>query len=164
VRTELIADRSRVRIAMVQLPGVNTPQFNWCRSKLPRHPRPVPPCYQPEIPAEAVYWTAQHPRRELWVGYSTVQAIIGNKIAPWLADRYLAKTAISGQQIDDMPVAPGRPDNLYEPLPGKAATHGLFNAEAIDSSPQLWAATHRGLLAGVAGAAAAAGIALLRSR
>jgi hypothetical protein len=123
---------------------VNTPQFNWCRSKLPRHPQPVPP-YQPEIAAEAVYWAAQHPRRELWVGYSTVQAIVGNKLSPWLADRYLARTAISGQQIDDMPVAPGRPDTLFEPLPEKAATH-------------------RELLAGVAGAAAAAGIALLRSR
>jgi short-subunit dehydrogenase len=165
LRTELIADRSGVRITMVQLPGVNTPQFHWCRSKLPRHPRPVAPCYQPEIPGEAVYWAAQHPRRELWVGYSTVQAIVGNKIAPWFADRYLAKTAIKGQQIDDMPVAPGRPDNLYEPLPEKAATHGIFNGEAIDSSPQLWAATHRELLAGVAGAAVAtAGIALLRSR
>ena len=134
---------SNVRITMVQLPGVNTTQFNWCRSKLPNHPQPVPPIYQPEIPAEAVYWAAQHRRRELWVGYSAVQAILGNKLAPWLADRYLARTAISGQQVDDMPVAADRPDNLFEPVAGKAATHGIFDAQAKTRSPQLWAATHR---------------------
>src|SRR5205823_1527658 len=101
----------------------------------------------------------QHPRRELWVGYSTIQAIVGNKLAPWLADRYLARTAISGQQVEDMPVSPDRPDNLYEPLPQQAATHGIFDDEAIESSPQLWAATHRPViaaaLAGVTGLALA---------
>ena len=162
LRTELMADRSRVRVTMVQLPGVNTPQFNWCRSKLPRHPMPVPPIYQPEIPAEAVYWAAQHPRRELWVGKSTVQAIVGNKLAPWLADRYLARTAIGGQQMDDLPVGPDRPDNLFEPLPAKAATHGLFNDEAVARSPQLWAATHRRLLAAASGAAAGLAAVCLR--
>jgi short-subunit dehydrogenase len=155
LRTELMADRSRIRITMVQLPGVNTTQFNWCRSKLPRHPKPVAPIYQPEIAAEAVVRAAEHPRRELWVGYSTIQAVIGNKIAPWLADRYLARTAIQGQQMDGMPVAPDRPDNLYEPLPAKAATHGIFDEQAVGSSPQLWANTHRGLVAAAAGGAAA---------
>ncbi|HEY6892228.1 MAG TPA: SDR family oxidoreductase [Solirubrobacter sp.] len=162
IRTELLADRSRVRITMVQLPGVNTTQFNWCRSKLPKHPQPVPPIYQPEIPAEAVYWAAQHPRREVWVGYSTVQAILGNKIAPWVADRYLARTAISGQQVDDLPVAPDRPDNLYEPLPARAATHGIFNDQACSRSPQLWAATHRPVVAAGLSTTAAVGIAALR--
>jgi short-subunit dehydrogenase len=157
IRSELLADRSGVRITMVQLPGVNTPQFNWCRSKLPNHPQPVPPIFQPEIPAEAVYWAAQHPRRELWVGYSTVQAILANRLAPWLADRYLARTAIRGQQVDDLPAGPDRPDNLYEPLPDKAATHGIFNDQAVSHSPQLWAATHRpALAAALAGATAAA--------
>ena len=155
LRTELMADRSRVRITMVQLPGVNTTQFNWCRSKLPRHPMPVPPIYQPEIAAEAVFRAAEHPRRELWVGYSTIQAVVGNKLAPWLADRYLARKAIQGQQVDDMPVSRDRPDNLYEPLPAKAATHGIFDDQATDSSPQLWATTHRGLVATAAGGAAA---------
>jgi short-subunit dehydrogenase len=155
LRTELMADRSRVRITMVQLPGVNTTQFNWCRSKLPRHPMPVPPIYQPEIAAEAVFRAAEHPRREIWVGYSTIQAVVGNKLAPWLADRYLARKAIQGQQVDDMPVSRDRPDNLYEPLPAKAATHGIFDAQATDSSPQLWATTHRGLVAAAAGGAAA---------
>lgn len=159
IRVELKHDKSNVHITMVQLPGVNTTQFNWCRSKLSRHPMPVPPIYQPEIPAEAVYWAAQHRRREVWVGYSAVQAILGNKIAPSFADWYLARTGFQGQQIDDMPVGPDRPDNLYEPVPDKAATHGIFDAQAKTRSPQLWAATHRpvvlGTLAGVAAAAIA---------
>lgn len=158
IRTELLADKSKVQITMVQLPGVNTTQFSWCRSKLPKHPMPVPPIYQPEIPAEAVYWAAHHRRRELWVGYSAVQAIVGTTLAPSVADWYLAKTGIKGQQVQDMPVAPGRPDNLYEPVQGVAATHGMFDAQAKTRSPQLWAATHRPLVAGaVAGVAAAVG-------
>jgi short-subunit dehydrogenase len=165
LRTELLAESSNVGLTMVQLPGLNTTQFTWCRSKLPRHPRPVAPVYQPEIAAEAVYWASQHRRRELWVGYSTVQAIVGQKLAPWLADRYLARTAIEGQQVRDMPVGPERPDNLYEPQPAHAATHGIFDDEATARSPQVWAATHRSLLAGAgAGAAAltAAAVAYMR--
>jgi short-subunit dehydrogenase len=165
IRTELAHDRSRVQITMVQLPGVNTTQFTWCRSKLPDHPQPVPPIYQPEIPAEAVYWAAHHRRRELWVGYSAVQAIVANKLAPGLADRYLARTAFSGQQVSGMAVAPDRPDNLFEPVPDDAATHGIFDSRAATRSPQLWAATHRGLLAGgaLAGVAlAGAGIGAVR--
>jgi short-subunit dehydrogenase len=164
VRTELLHDKSKVRITMVQLPGVNTTQFNWCRSKLPNHPKPVPPIYQPEIPAEAVYWAAHHHRRELWVGYSAVQAILGNMLAPSLADRYLARTAFSGQQIPDMPVAADRPDNLLSPLPQMAATHGIFDDEAKTSSPQLWLSRHRRLLAGAAGATAAAALGLAAQR
>ncbi|MGI8428248.1 MAG: SDR family oxidoreductase [Solirubrobacteraceae bacterium] len=166
IRTELLHDKSRVQITMVQLPGVNTTQFNWCRSKLPDHPMPVPPIYQPEIPAEAVYWAAHHKRRELWVGYSAVQAILGNRLSPSFADWYLARTAFKGQQIDGMPVTPGRPDNLYEPMPALAATHGMFDSQAKTRSPQLWAATHRsvvlGALAGVAATAGAAAAKLTR--
>ena len=156
IRTELLHDKSNVQITMVQLPGVNTTQFNWCRSKLPKHPMPVPPIYQPEIPAEAVYWAAHHRRRELWVGYSAVQAILGNKLAPSFADWYLAKTGFSGQQMQNRPVSPDRQDNLYEPVQNKAATHGIFDAQAITTSPQLWAATHRPLVAGVVAAGIAA--------
>ena len=148
IRSELLHDKSSVHITMVQLPGVNTTQFNWCRSKLPDHPQPVPPIYQPEIPAEAVYWAAHHRRRELWVGYSAVEAIVGNKIAPGFADRYLAHKAFSGQQVKNMPVPPDRPDNLFEPVPELAATHGIFDDRAKRRSPQLWANTHRALLAG----------------
>ena len=126
---------------------------------------PVPPIYQPEIPAEAVYWAAHHHRRELWVGYSAVLAILGNRLAPSFADWYLARTGFDGQQISDMPVSAGRPDNLFEPLPGMAATHGMFDDKAKTRSPQLWAATHRRIVAGalagvvVTGAAAVARLA-----
>jgi NAD(P)-dependent dehydrogenase (short-subunit alcohol dehydrogenase family) len=156
LRVELRHDGSNVRITMVQLPGVNTTQFNWCRSKLPKHPQPVPPIYQPEIPAEGVYWAAHHKRRELWIGYSTVEAIVGGMLAPSFADWYLARTAFSGQQVQDMPVAADRPNNLYEPVPELAATHGIFDDQAKTRSPQLAATKHRRLLylAGLGAAAA----------
>jgi NAD(P)-dependent dehydrogenase (short-subunit alcohol dehydrogenase family) len=161
LRVELLHDKSHVRITMVQLPGVNTTQFNWCRAKTPNHPKPVPPIYQPEIPAEAVYWAAHHHRRELWVGYSTVEAIIGGMIAPSFADRYLARKVVSGQQIPDRPIDPNRPNNLFEPQPQLAATHGMFDDEATSSSPALWTAMHRRMLGAVAvgGALVGAGLA-----
>jgi short-subunit dehydrogenase len=165
IRTELRHDHSKVRITMVQLPGVNTTQFSWCLSKLPNHPRPVAPVYQPEVAAEAIYWAAHHHRRELRVGYSAQEAILGSKIAPTLADIYVARTAFSGQQVSDMPVSPDRPHNLYDPVPDKAATHGIFDDEAKSRSPQLWAAEHRGLVAGATLAAAgavAAGVTAVR--
>lgn len=155
VRTELLHDQSKVWISMVQLPAVNTPQFNWCRTKLPNHPQPVAPIYQPEVPAEAVYWAAHHRRREITVGGSAVTAIVGNKLAPRLADWYLAKTGYASQQIMDMPVDPDRPNNLFEPVPSEAAIHGMFDDQAHARSYQLWATTHRGLVAaGVVSAAA----------
>jgi NADP-dependent 3-hydroxy acid dehydrogenase YdfG len=161
IRTELLADRSRVHITMVQLPGVNTTQFNWCRSKLPKHPQPVPPIYQPEVPAEAVYWAAHHRRRELDVGGSAVKAIFGNKLSPRFADWYLARTGYASQQIKGMPVH-DRIDNLYEPVVSEAATHGMFDSRADTRSYQLWANTHRPLIGGaLAGIASAA---LLRAK
>jgi NAD(P)-dependent dehydrogenase (short-subunit alcohol dehydrogenase family) len=165
IRTELRHERSAVHITMVQLPGVNTPQFNWCRSKLPDHPQPVPPIYQPEIPAEAIYWAAHHRRRELWVGYSTLQAIIGTKLSALAGDIYLARTGFSGQQMKDRPVPAGRPDNLLAPVPSEAATHGIFDEQAKARSPQLWLSVHRRAIAGagvLAGAAAGAAIGALR--
>jgi short-subunit dehydrogenase len=163
IRTELMHDRSAVQMTMVQLPGLNTTQFSWCRSKLPEHPKPVPPIYQPEIAAEAVYWAAHHRRRELWVGYSAVQAILGGMLAPRFADWYLARNAFDGQQIQGMPIAGVREGNLFEALPRKAATHGIFDAQAKTRSPALWAATHRRPIAGaLAGAAGAAALALAR--
>jgi short-subunit dehydrogenase len=156
IRTELRHDKSAVHITMVQLPGVNTTQFNWCRSKLPNHPQPVPPIYQPEIPAEAVYWAAHHRRRELWVGYSTLQAIIGTKLSALAGDIYLARTGFDGQQMQGYPVPADRPDNLYEPVPDKAATHGIFDDQAKQRSPQLWMATHRAAVAGAGLAAVGA--------
>ena len=152
VRTELMHDRSRVWLTMVQLPAVNTPQFSWCRNRLPDHPQPVPPIFQPEVPAEAVWWAAHHRRREVWCGGSTVAVILGNRLAPWLADRYLARTGVSSQQVPDMPVDGDRPDNLFHPVPGDAATHGIFDDRAKAFSLQAWLTTHRGVTAGAAGA------------
>ena len=155
IRTELIHDKSNVHITMVQLPAVNTPQFNWCKTRLPNHPQPVPPIYQPEVPAEAIVWASEHRRRELWVGGSTIKAIVGNKIAPWFADWYLGRTGYKAQQTHE-PVPADRPSNLYEPVAGKHATHGMFDERAIAGSPEVWAATHRpSLVAGAAGALAA---------
>ena len=152
VRTELLHDGSDVWITMVQLPALNTPQFGWCRTKLPNHPQPVPPIYQPEVAADAVYWAAHQRRREIDVGFSSVKAIVGNKIAPRFADWYLARTGFKSQQIEDMPVE--RPaGNLFDPVP-EGSTHGIFDAQARTRSYQLWATTHRPLLA-----AAAAGLA-----
>jgi NAD(P)-dependent dehydrogenase (short-subunit alcohol dehydrogenase family) len=145
VRTELLHDGSKVWITMVQLPAVNTPQFNWCRSKLPKHPQPVPPIYQPEVAGEAVYWAAQHRRREVVVGFSSMKAIVGNKVAPRFADWYLARTGFRSQQDENMPVAE-RAGNLFDPVPG-GSTHGSFDARARPRSYQLWATTHRALLA-----------------
>ena len=157
VRTELLHDGSNVWITMVQLPAVNTPQFNWCRTKLPKHPKPVPPIFEPEVPAEAVYWAAHHRRRELVVGFSALKAIVGNKLAPRFADWYLARTGFDSQQVADMPVGERR-DNLFEPVPDEAATRGMFDAEAKRRSYLLYMTMHRrllaGLLAGAAGTAA----------
>ncbi len=152
VRTELLHNRSGVWISMVQLPAVNTPQFSWCRTKLPNHPQPVPPIFQPEVPARAVVWAAHHRRREITVGGSAVKAIFGQKLAPRFADWYLGRTGFDSQQIPDMPVA-GRPDNLFEPVPDRAATHGMFDERAAARSGQAWATTHRGLIGCAAGAA-----------
>jgi NAD(P)-dependent dehydrogenase (short-subunit alcohol dehydrogenase family) len=164
VRTELLHDRSKVWIAMVQLPASNTPQFSWCRARVPNHPQPVPPIYQPEVAAEAVYWAAHHRRRELSVGGSAVKAIWANKLAPRFADWYLARTGFRAQQIADLPIGE-REGNLFEPVEDVAATHGIFDRRSRGRSLELWATTHRSLVAGaLLGAAALAGGVLRDSR
>ena len=159
LHAELLHDESNVRVTMVQLPAMNTPQFSWVKSRLPREPQPVPPIYQPEVGARAVYWAAHNERRELYVGWPTVKAIVGNKVAPGFGDWYLAQTGYDAQQTGE-PVSPERRDNLWEPVPGDHGARGHFDERSSESSPQLWATTHRGLfaLAGVGallGAAAA---------
>jgi NAD(P)-dependent dehydrogenase (short-subunit alcohol dehydrogenase family) len=155
LRCELRHDGSPIRLSMVQLPGLNTPQFEHCLSKMPDHPMPVPPIYQPEVAARAVYWAAHHDRRELFVGGSTVYTIWGNKLAPWFAERYLAKTGFDSQQMEE-PVDPDRPSNLFEPVAGDPGAHGRFDDQAHERSLQAWLARHRrwvGLAATAAGAA-----------
>jgi len=159
LRCELLHDKSNVRITMVQLPAMNTPQFSWVKSRLPRKPQPVPPIYQPEVGAEAILFAAQHDRREIYVGYPTVEAIIGDKIAPGFADRYLARNGFDAQQTTE-PVEAGRSDNLWQPVPGDHGAHGSFGDRASASSPQLWASMNRDWLAmagaGLAGLAVGA--------
>jgi hypothetical protein len=145
LRSELIHDQSNVRVTMVQLPAMNTPQFSWVKSRLPRKPQPVPPIYQPEVGAEAVLFAARNDRREMYVGYPTVEAIVGDKIAPAFADWYLARNGYEAQQTDE-PVGPDRRDNLWEPVPGDHGAHGLFDNRASASSPQLWANINRNWL------------------
>jgi NADP-dependent 3-hydroxy acid dehydrogenase YdfG len=161
LRTELLHEGSGVRVTMVQLPGLNTTQFTWVRTTLRRQPRPVAPVYQPEVAADAIVHAAEHPRRELWVGASTPILIGGNKLAPWLGDRYLARTNVEAQQTAD-PIDPARPDYLYRPL-GDRGSHGPFDGEARASSVQLALAKRRRALS-LAGAATAAGVGLLALR
>ena len=145
LHSELLHDGSRVRVSMVHLPAMNTPQFGWVKSRLPRKAQPVPPIYEPEIAAEAVFWAAHNDRRELWVGGPTVQAILANRVAPGLLDHYLAHTGYEAQQTEE-PEDPNRPDNLWHPVPGDHGAHGTFGDRAADYSPQLWAAMHRGTI------------------
>ena len=152
LRTELMHERSRVHVTMVHLPALNTPQFEWGRTKLRRHPQPVPPIFQPEVAAEAIVFAATHRRRELLVAWPTVKTVWGNKLAPWLADLYLARAGFDAQQTDE-PVDPNRPDNLDAPAPGDWAAHGSFDAQAKRSSALLRASLHRDALATAAGAA-----------
>lgn len=146
LRAELIHDQSRVHLTMVQLAAFNTPQFSWGRTCLPGRPKPLGKIFQPEVAAQGIYWAAVHRRRELWVGWPAVQAILGNRVAPGFLDRMLAFQAYEGQQADESLPA-GRRDNLYEPVPGDHGAHGRFDARAVKWSAQLWLTTHRWTMA-----------------
>lgn len=146
LRSELMHDKSNVRVTMVQMPGLNTPQFDWVKNRLPRKPQPVPPVYQPEVAAEAIYHAAHHYRREWYVGGSTATVITGNKIAPSFGDWYLSKTGFQSQQTEE-PASPNAPNNLYQPLPGDHGAHGRFDHMAHRFSWQLWLDQHRGWVA-----------------
>ncbi|HET6584676.1 MAG TPA: SDR family oxidoreductase [Nannocystaceae bacterium] len=151
LRAELLHRESGVTLSVVQLPAVNTPQFDWCRSKLPHRSQPVPPIFQPEVPARAIELAARTGRREVWVGSSTAIAIVGHKLAPALGDRYLARTGYRAQQTDERE-DPRRPDNLFGPVAADVAAHGRFDARARAHSPLMWLSRHRGLVAAAVGA------------
>jgi short-subunit dehydrogenase len=157
LRTELLHDRSKVRVTQVHLPAVNTPQFAWSRAKLPRAPQPVPPIFQPEIVADAVVYAATHKRRQILVGWPTTKAVIAEAIAPGLADRYLARHSYEDQQTRE-PLAPDRQDNLYVPVAGDHGAHGTFDRMAKSRSIGWWLTKRRPTL--VASALAAAGLVL----
>lgn len=146
LRCELLHDGSKVRVIEVHMPALNTPQFSWVKSRLPRKPQPIAPIFQPELAADAIYWAAHQERSEIYVGWPTVKAIVGNKIAPRFADRYLARNGYSSQQTDE-PVEPDRRDNLWEPPPGDHGVHGSFDARSRDFSIQMWMNKNRMWLA-----------------
>jgi NAD(P)-dependent dehydrogenase (short-subunit alcohol dehydrogenase family) len=169
VRTELLHEHSDVHITIAQMPALNTPQFSWVLSRLPKHPQPVAPIYQPEIAARAVVFAAEHPRRkQYWVGASTAVTTIGQRLVPAVLDRYLARTGYASQQTQEL-VAPNRPSNLWEPVDGDGGSdfgaHGTFDSRSIGVSPQLWASQHiRGTTATLAAAGAAAALTFTRRR
>lgn len=154
VRAELFHDHSRVWLSMVQMPAMNTPQFDWVRNRLPHRAQPVPPIFQPEVAAEAVHYAAHHRRRQIYVGMPTVKAVYGNKFVPGLLDRYLARTGYESQQTDE-PEPAARPYNLWQPVPGDFAAHGRFDDRSRRGSPEIWATLHRRWVA-LAGAGVAA--------
>ena len=162
LRTELIHDKSNVHTTMVQMPALNTPQFGWCKSRLPHKAQPVPPIFEPEVAARAIYYAAHHPeRREYYVGFSTVKAIFGNKLAPSFADRYLARMGYEAQQYDG-PEDPNRPDNLWQPVAGDHGAHGNFDSRARGQSYEFWAESHTKLLGTIlAGIGIVAGVTML---
>jgi NAD(P)-dependent dehydrogenase (short-subunit alcohol dehydrogenase family) len=165
LRTELMHDGSRVRTTMVQMPALNTPQFGWVKSRLPHKAQPVPPIYQPEVAARAIFYAAHHPdRREYYPAWSSVKAIFGNKLVPSIGDRYLARNGYASQQYD-VPEDPDRPSNLWEPVPGDHGAHGDFDSRAREHSSELWLEMHPAwTLVGVAGLLVACAGLLARKR
>ena len=159
LRTELMHDKSNVHTVMVQMPALNTPQFGWVKSRLPRKAQPVPPIFQPEVAARAIYYAAHHPeKREYYAGWSTVKAIVGNKLLPSFGDRYLAHNGYEAQQLDGAE-DPNRPNNLWGPIAGDHGAHGAFDDRASSRSLELWAETHAKWLA-IAAGLGLAGVAL----
>jgi NAD(P)-dependent dehydrogenase (short-subunit alcohol dehydrogenase family) len=146
LRTELLHDGSAVQVCNVHLPAVNTPQFDWSKSRMPREAQPVPPIFQPEVAARAIVHVAEHPRREMLVAFPTWKAVLADRVAPGMADHYLARTGFSSQQTDE-PRDPRGPFNLWAPVPGDHGAHGRFDARATDHSAMLWLSMHRELIA-----------------
>ena len=149
IRCELLHEKSPVHITMVQLPAMNTPQFNWVKSRLPNKPQPVPPIFQPEVAADAIVWASRNRRREIYVGIPTVKAMWGNKFFAGLLDWYLAKTGYKSQQTDQ-PEQPGRPSNLWETVPGDFGAHGDFDEASKSSIPGMWFVKNKWLIGGIA--------------
>ena len=167
LRCELLHEHSNVRVTVVQMPAVNTPQFSWVLSRLPRHPQPVPPIYQPEVAAHGVLYAADHPgRKQYWVGGSTAATLLAQKVAPALLDRYLARTGFDAQQTDQAVPLGSRPDNLFDPVDGAQGhdygAHGIFDDQSHSRSWQLLASHHPALAGGLAAGAALAGSLLVR--
>ena len=162
LRSEIIHDKLDVHLTMVDLPAVNTPQFDWALNKMGRKAKPVAPIFEPEVPARAIFFAATHRRRDVWVGWPTVKAILANRIAPSLIDRYLAKSGYSGQ-LSDKPTAADAPSNLFEPVPGDYSAHGRFDDRSRTGSWEMFTDRHKAVSLAI-GAVAAIGLAALTHR
>jgi NAD(P)-dependent dehydrogenase (short-subunit alcohol dehydrogenase family) len=145
LRCELLHDGIDVHLTAVHLPAVNTPQFDWSRARLPKEPQPVPPIFQPEVAARAIVWAAHQRRREVYVGWTTAVTIVGNKLFPQVGDFYLARTGFAAQQTE-RPLAPGRRDNLFEPVPGDHGARGRFDHRSSNRDAYSWLVRHRDAL------------------
>lgn len=158
LRAELLHEKSDIHLTTVHMPALNTPQFDWGKTHLEHHPQPVPPIFQPEVAAQAIYWAAHHRRRDLFVGGSSLKAVWANRLFPGLVDRYLARTGFKSQQTSEE-IASNRPDNLWTPVGGDHGAHGSFDGQARSYSAQLWLTENRRwvALAGAVGGAAIGG-------
>ena len=163
LRSEILHDKLNIDISMVDLPAVNTPQFDWALNKTGHRARPVPPIFQPEIPARAIYFAACHPRRQTWIGFPTVKAILANRFAPGLIDRYLASAGYTGQ-LSSEPAPPDAPGNLFHPVPGPFAAHGRFDAQARIHSWEVFTSRHRNAFWAAVGIGVAFGLHRLAKR
>jgi short-subunit dehydrogenase len=163
LRSEILHDKLDIALSMVDLPAVNTPQFDWALNKMGKRAQPVPPIYQPEIPARAIYFAAFHPRRQTWIGFPTVKAILANRIAPGLLDRYLAKSGYSGQ-LTDQSTPVDAPNNLFHPIPGSYGSHGRFDRQARTASWEVFTSRHRNAMWAVVGLGAVLGLHQLAKR
>jgi NAD(P)-dependent dehydrogenase (short-subunit alcohol dehydrogenase family) len=160
LRSELYHDKIKITVTEVDLPAVNTPQFDWARNKMGKKAQPVPPIYQPEVAARAIHFGAFHPRRQIWVGFPAVKAILANRIAPGLLDRYLARSGYSGQ-LTDKPSDPAAPGNLFETVKGPFGAHGRFDDRARTASWEMFTSRHRYAASAVTALAAIVGVATI---
>lgn len=163
LRSEIIHDKLKVHLTMVDLPAVNTPQFDWAMNKMGVKAKPVAPIFEPEVPVRAIYFAATHKRREVWVGFPTVKAILANRIAPGLIDRYLASAGYAGQ-LTDVPLATDAPANLYEPVPGNYGAHGRFDQESKTGSWEMFTDRHRSVFWALAALGLVGGVHLLAKK
>jgi short-subunit dehydrogenase len=159
LRSEIIHDKLDIQLTMVDLPAINTPQFDWALNKMGRKAKPVAPIFQPEVAARAIFFAATHKRRDVWVGWPTIKAILANRIAPGLLDSYLATAGYSGQ-LTEKPTALDAPANLFEAVPGDYAAHGRFDEQARTMSSAMFLDRHKLAFLAIA----AVGIALAAHR
>ena len=163
LRSEIIHDKLSVHLTTVDLPAVNTPQFDWAMNKMGRKAKPVAPIYEPEVPARAIFFAATHKRREIWVGFPTVKAILGNRIAPGLIDKYLASAGYEGQ-LSDETLPPDAPANLFQPVAGKYGAHGRFDSRSRTRSWEMFTDRHRAAFWATAGIGLVAGVHFLAKK